>query len=73
MPQAYCSECRASREIRSPQKVTLKNGRGLTQGTCPECGAQIFCMNEKTQFVHHPWDVERYTINSRLANRRLRG
>ena len=29
---AYCFKCRAKREIRNPQRVTLKNGRPATQG-----------------------------------------
>jgi len=40
--QAYCLKCRAKREMRNPQKVTLKNGRPATQGTCPECGTKMY-------------------------------
>lgn len=42
MAQAYCVKCKASREISSPQAVTLKNGRPATQGTCPVCGTKVF-------------------------------
>ncbi|HLC30890.1 MAG TPA: DUF5679 domain-containing protein [Dehalococcoidia bacterium] len=42
MAQAYCVKCRASREIRNPQQVTLKNGRPATQGTCPVCSTKVF-------------------------------
>lgn len=38
----YCLKCRASREIQSPQAVTLKNGRPATQGVCPTCGTKMF-------------------------------
>lgn len=42
MAEAYCVKCRASREIKNPAQVTLKNGRPATQGTCPQCGTKIF-------------------------------
>ncbi|MFQ5875371.1 MAG: DUF5679 domain-containing protein [Dehalococcoidia bacterium] len=40
--EAYCFKCRAKREIRNPQRVTLKNGRPATQGSCPSCGTKVF-------------------------------
>jgi len=40
--QAYCLKCRAKREMRNPQKVTLKNGRPAPQGTCPVCGTKMY-------------------------------
>jgi uncharacterized Zn finger protein (UPF0148 family) len=40
--QAYCFKCRVKREIKNPQKVTLKNGRLATRGTCPVCGTNLF-------------------------------
>ena len=39
--EAYCMKCRAKREIKNPAKVTLKNGRPATQGTCPVCGTKL--------------------------------
>ncbi len=42
MPQAYCMKCRAKREMKNPEKVTLKNGRPATKGTCPNCGTKVF-------------------------------
>ncbi|MDP6100527.1 MAG: DUF5679 domain-containing protein [Dehalococcoidia bacterium] len=30
------------REIRNPERITLKNGRSATRGTCPNCGTKIF-------------------------------
>lgn len=42
MPQAYCMKCRTKREVKSPEKVALKNGRPATRGTCPNCGTKIF-------------------------------
>ncbi|MDI6815019.1 MAG: DUF5679 domain-containing protein [Dehalococcoidales bacterium] len=40
--QAYCFKCRSKREIKNPQRVTLKNGRPATQGVCPVCGTKVF-------------------------------
>jgi hypothetical protein len=40
--EGYCVKCKAKREISNPQKVTLKNGKPATQGTCPVCGTKIF-------------------------------
>ncbi len=40
--QAYCLKCRAKREIKNPQRVTFKNGRPATSGTCPVCGTKVF-------------------------------
>jgi len=40
--QAYCVKCRAKRDIKNPQRVTLKNGRPATQGVCPVCGTRVF-------------------------------
>ena len=37
-------KCRAKREIKNPKKVTLKNGKPATQGTCPKCGTKMFRM-----------------------------
>ncbi len=42
MAQAYCFKCRAKREIRDPQNVTLKNGRPAIRGTCPVCRTKVF-------------------------------
>lgn len=40
--QAYCFKCRTKREIRNPERVTLKNGRPATRGVCPVCGTKVF-------------------------------
>ena len=40
--QGYCMKCRTMREMKNPEKVTMKNGRPATKGTCPVCGTKIF-------------------------------
>ncbi len=42
MASGYCVKCKASREIRDPKQITMKNGRPATEGTCPVCGTRIF-------------------------------
>jgi RNase P subunit RPR2 len=42
MTQGYCMKCRTKREIQNPKKITMKNGKPATQGTCPKCGTKIF-------------------------------
>ena len=42
MPEAYCVKCKASREIKNPQNVTLKNGKPAIKGVCPVCGTSVF-------------------------------
>ena len=44
--EAYCFKCRVKREIRGAKKVTLKNGRPATQGTCPICSTKVFRMGK---------------------------
>jgi hypothetical protein len=40
--KAYCVKCRASREIKNPRAITMKNGKPATQGICPVCGTKMF-------------------------------
>jgi hypothetical protein len=35
-------KCRTKREMKNPEKVTLKNGRPVTKGTCLNCGTKVF-------------------------------
>ena len=42
MVSAYCVKCKASREVKNPRSVTMKNGRHATSGTCPICGTKMF-------------------------------
>ena len=40
--EAYCFKCREKREMKNPQKVTLKNGKPATKGVCPVCGTTMY-------------------------------
>ena len=38
----YCVKCKAKREKQGDHKITMKNGKPATQGTCPVCGTKMF-------------------------------
>ncbi len=40
--QAYCMKSKTKREMKSPESVTMKNGRPATKGICPTCGTKMF-------------------------------
>lgn len=46
--EAYCVKCRSKREIRNPQRITMKNGKPATQGVCPTCGTKVFRIGAAT-------------------------
>ena len=46
--EAYCFKCRSKKEIKTPQPVTLKNGRPATQGTCSQCGTKVYRIGRAT-------------------------
>jgi len=40
--QVYCLKCRAHRDIKKSESITLKNGRPATRGKCSHCGRTVF-------------------------------
>jgi len=40
--EAYCVKDKKKVEIKNPEKITMKNGKPATKGTCPECGGSVF-------------------------------
>jgi len=38
----YCVKCKAKQEMKQEEKVTLKNGKPATKGTCPVCSTKMF-------------------------------
>ncbi len=40
--EAYCVKDKKKVEIKDPEKITMKNGKPATKGTCPECGGSVF-------------------------------
>ena len=42
MTEAYCVKCKTKREMKDATKVTMKNGKPATKGTCPVCGCGMY-------------------------------
>ena len=42
MAEAYCVKCKAKREVKNAQQITMKNGKPALQGVCPVCGTKVF-------------------------------
>jgi RNase P subunit RPR2 len=40
--EAYCVKCKAKREVKDAQNITMKNGKPALSGTCPVCGTKMF-------------------------------
>lgn len=40
--EAYCVKCKAKREVKDPQHITMKNGKPALSGLCPVCGTKVF-------------------------------
>ena len=47
MAEAYCVKCKAKKEIKGANEVTMKNGRKALKGTCPTCGTGMFRITGK--------------------------
>ena len=42
MAEAYCVKCKAKKEVKDAQQVTMKNGRPAIKGVCPTCGTGVY-------------------------------
>ncbi len=42
MTEAYCVKCKKKVEIKGAEKITMKNGKPATKGTCPDCSTKVF-------------------------------
>lgn len=42
--QAYCVKCKAKKDMKDEQEVTMKNGRKAIKGKCPICGTGMYCI-----------------------------
>ena len=45
----YCMKCKAQRDMKHPEQITMKNGRPATQGTCAVCATKIFKIGAATK------------------------
>lgn len=47
MVEGYCMKCKAKREMKDIEEVTMKNGRKAYRGVCPVCGTKMFKIKGK--------------------------
>ena len=47
MAEAYCVKCKAKKEVKNPQQVTMKNGKPAVSGACPTCGTKVYRIGSK--------------------------
>jgi len=40
--KGYCVKCKAKKEMKDEQKVTMKNKRLALKGKCPDCGTGMY-------------------------------
>lgn len=40
--EGYCVKCKAKRNMKDANQVTMANGRKAMKGKCPECGTGMF-------------------------------
>ncbi len=40
--EGYCVKCKAKRDMKDANEVTMKNGRKAMKGKCPTCGTGMF-------------------------------
>ena len=38
----YCVKCKAKKEMKDTQKVTMKNGRSAMKGKCTSCATGMY-------------------------------
>ena len=41
MAEYYCVKCKAKREMKDAERVTMKNGKPALKGKCSVCGTPI--------------------------------
>jgi len=46
MVMGYCVKCRAMRELKDVEQVTLKNGRPAIRGKCTVCGTTVYVIGK---------------------------
>ncbi|MHB9133400.1 MAG: DUF5679 domain-containing protein [Armatimonadota bacterium] len=42
MAEAYCVKCKAKKDMKNAQQITMKNGKPAVSGVCPDCGTKMF-------------------------------
>jgi len=39
---AYCVKCKAKKDMKKAEEVTMKNGRPAMKGSCGDCGTGMY-------------------------------
>lgn len=47
MAVAYCVKCKAKKEMKEAEEITMKNGKPATKGKCPDCGTGMYRIGKK--------------------------
>lgn len=47
--QGYCVKCKAKRDMKDAQEVTMKNGRKAVKGVCSVCGTGMYSILPKAK------------------------
>ena len=45
--EGYCVKCKAKKDMKDEERVTMKNGRLAAKGKCPDCGTTMCAMLSK--------------------------
>ncbi len=40
--EGYCVKCKAKKEMKGAEEITMKNKRKAMKGKCPSCGTGMF-------------------------------
>ena len=40
--EGYCVKCKTKRTMKDEKRITMKNGKPATKGTCPVCGTGMY-------------------------------
>ena len=41
MTEAYCVKCKMKVQMKDPKEETMKNGRKMMKGNCPNCNTVV--------------------------------
>ena len=47
--QGYCMKCKATKDMKNEEKVTMKNGRQALKGKCSACGTGMYKILSKKE------------------------
>ena len=51
MIEGWCMKCKAKREMKNIEHVTMKNGKPAIKGVCSKCSTKMFKIGDSTSTV----------------------